>query len=633
MLSTLKETFGFATFRDGQEPVIRTLLEGRPALAIFPTGGGKSLCYQLPALLLDGLTLVVSPLIALMRDQVESLERRGIAAARLDSTLDAGQVAEIYQKLATKSLKLLYIAPERFANETFRRQLKNLDLSMVAVDEAHCISEWGHNFRPDYLKLAKYCRQLKVRRVLALTATATPAVAAEIRKHFRIAPADQVQLSFHRPNLNLAVTPCQAAARKSMLLERLAALDGAAVVYVTRQETAEEVATFLAKRGLSARAYHAGLADDVRAEAQRQFMDGSVRIVVATIAFGMGIDKSDIRAVIHYNLPKSLENYIQEIGRSGRDGKSSVCELMACGEDLIVLENFIFADTPSPRALSNLLDRILRLGDAFDVSTYDLSVTCDIRPTVVSTVLTYLEIAGYLEATGAFYETYKLRLLRPVERVLAGRSKAEMRWLIRLLETGNAGRMWTEFKPTASAVRLGASRAKIVASLAGLEAAGDAVLTKYGARQGFRMNKTVTDIRALADQMAEVFLRREQADLDRLANVLALSAYGGCLTAYLTEYFGETLEAPCGHCDRCRGIGPTEIRRITPRRPTDEELLAVRALVDQNHAALAGERQLARFLCGLTSPATTRARLTRHDAFGIFADLPFADVLVIARTF
>jgi ATP-dependent DNA helicase RecQ len=630
--TVLREQFGFDGFRGGQEPVIRALMDGRSALAVFPTGGGKSLCYQLPALLLDGLTVVVSPLIALMKDQVDALAARGIAAARLDSSLDAAQTAEVYGQLDAGSLKLLYLAPERFANETFRHRLKGLRIALVAVDEAHCISQWGHHFRPDYLKLAKWFRKLKIPRVLALTATATPKVAAEIRSHFRIAAADHVRLSFHRPNLDLRVTPCAAGARKELLLSRLRALDGAAVVYVTRQETSEEVATFLAKNGLAARAYHAGLTTEVRASAQQAFMSGALRIIVATIAFGMGIDKADIRAVYHYNLPKSLENHAQEIGRAGRDGNPAVCELLACGEDLTVLENFIYADTPPRRALGNLLDRILRLGEVFDVSPYDLSVTCDIRPTVVATVLTYLEIDGFIEATGSFYATYKLRLLRPLEPVLAGRPAAEKRALKRLLEAGSAARSWTVFQPSLLAGELGVSREKIVASLADLEAAGDAVLAVSGVRQGFRRKKQVGDLEALAESMSAVFLRREKADLQRLRKVLNLSAQHGCLTAYLTRHFGETLDSPCGHCDRCRGLPPAVIRRPRARRAEDAELLAVRALVDEKHAALASPRQLARFLCGMASPAATRARLTRHDCFGLLAGMPFAEVLAIAET-
>ena len=487
VLSTLREHFGHDAFRGGQEPVIRALLAGRSALAVFPTGGGKSLCYQLPALLLDGLTLVVSPLIALMRDQVDALTAKGISAARLDSTLDAEQVRDVYERLEAHSLKLLYIAPERFANEAFRQRLKRLRIQLIAIDEAHCISEWGHNFRPDYLKLAKICRRLKIPRVLCLTATATPKVARDIRKAFRITAADHVQLSFHRSNLDLRVTPCTAAERKTLLLDKLTVTDGAAVVYVTRQETAEEVSTFLAKNGLSSRAYHAGLPAEFRAAAQNSFMAGETRIIVATIAFGMGIDKSNIRAVFHYNLPKSLENYTQEIGRAGRDGLPAICEMLACGDDLTVLENFIHSDAPSPRALANLVDRVLRLGPVFDVSPYELSTICDIRPGVVSTVMTYLEIDGIIEATGTFYATYRAKLLNKQEKILAGRSVAERKFVQQILAAGEMKRWWLYFQPTLLAGTLNCQRDKIVAAINGLQAAGDIILSVWGVRNGYQL--------------------------------------------------------------------------------------------------------------------------------------------------
>ena len=631
MLPTLRAHFGHDAFREGQEAVIRALLEGRSALAVFPTGGGKSLCYQLPALLLDGLTLVVSPLIALMRDQVEALTAKGISAARLDSTLDADQLRDVYERLEAGTLKLLYVAPERFANEAFRLRLKRLPIQLIAIDEAHCISEWGHNFRPDYLKLASICRRLKIPRVLCLTATATPKVARDIRKAFRIATADHVQLSFHRANLDLRVTPCTTAERKSLLLEKLTAVDGAAVVYVTRQETAEEVSTFLAKNGLSSRAYHAGLPAEFRADAQSSFMADDTRIIVATIAFGMGIDKSNIRAVFHYNLPKSLENHTQEIGRAGRDGLPAICEMLACGDDLAVLENFIYSDTPTPRALENLIDRVLRLGPVFDVSPYELSTICDIRPGVVSTVMTYLEIGGIIESTGTFYATYRAKLLNKPEKILAGRATAERKFIKQILASGEMKRWWLYFYPTLLAEKLNCQREKIVTALNSLQAAGDTILSVWGVRHGYKLKKAPGDLKLLTAALAEKFQSREQADLARLRQVLGLSAHRGCLTGYLTKHFGETLEKPCGHCDRCRGVPAKTIKPPKSRRVTHDDIAAVRKLVDEKHAALNTPRQLARFLCGMASPAATRARLTRNNAFGMLAYLPFAEVLVIAE--
>ncbi len=631
MLQALRDHFGHDAFRAGQEPVIRALLDGRSALAVFPTGGGKSLCYQLPALLLDGLTLVVSPLIALMKDQVDALTARGIPAARLDSTLAPDELCALYARLDSGALKLLYIAPERFSNDGFRQRIKRLPIQLVAIDEAHCISAWGHNFRPDYLKLAKILRHLKIPRVLALTATATPKVAREIRRHFQIAVADHIQLSFHRHNLDLRVTPCSAAQRKSLLLAKLTAVSGAAIVYVTRQETAEEVATYLAKNGLSARAYHAGLPAEFRAAAQGAFMAGDTRIIVATIAFGMGIDKADIRAVFHYNLPKSLENHTQEIGRAGRDGQPALCEMLACGEDLTVLENFIYADTPSPRALANLMDRVLRLGPVFDVSTYDLSTVCDIRPAVIATVMSYLEIDGILEATGTHYATYRARLLTPIAKIHAGRARTEQLFIQQLLDAGELKRGLLNFQPTLLAQQLNVARHQIVATLNDLHAAGDIALDVSGVRHGYQLLKPIADLRELTDRLTTKFQDRETADLSRLRQVLGLSAHRGCLTGYLTRHFGESLTTPCGHCDRCRRVPAKIIHRPPVRRPTDEELLVVRCAASQQHAALTGSRQLARFLCGMTSPAATRVRLGRHAAFGLLAELPFAELLVIAQ--
>src|SRR3954465_14607177 len=249
-LEVLAARFGFDAFRPGQEQVVEALLAGRSALAVFPTGAGKSLCYQLPALLLDGMTIVVSPLIALMKDQIDFLKRSGIAAAGLDSSLGAAEQREIFDRLRAGSLKLLYVAPERFNNERFLGQLARAQISLFAVDEAHCISEWGHNFRPDYLKLAERARELDAERVLALTATATPAVVADIRAGFGIEEADSVVTGFYRPNLPTRPTPVAAAARDEALVSRLRERrPGSTIVYVTLQQTSGPVAAPLAAAG------------------------------------------------------------------------------------------------------------------------------------------------------------------------------------------------------------------------------------------------------------------------------------------------------------------------------------------------------------------------------------------------
>ena len=391
----LRETFGFGAFRDGQREVVQHLLAGRSALAVFPTGGGKSLCYQLPAMTFDGMTLVVSPLIALMKDQIDFLVGKGVRAARLDSSLGAEETRDVWDDLWNRRLKLLYVAPERFASERFIQRIRRSSISLMVIDEAHCISEWGHNFRPDYLKLAALSRELHAKRVLALTATATRSVAEDICSNFSIHPDAYINTGFHRPNLIMRAIPCSASERDAFLVNCLRErARGATIVYVTLQKTAEQMAEYLSGHGIDARAYHAGMDGELRHDVQDWFMASPDAVVVATIAFGMGIDKSDIRYVYHYNMPKSLENYMQETGRAGRDGAESCCDLLMCPEDVATLENFTYGDTPTPGAVRSLVDYLLEQPDVFDVSVYELSNEYDIRNLVVSTLLTLPRAPG-----------------------------------------------------------------------------------------------------------------------------------------------------------------------------------------------------------------------------------------------
>jgi ATP-dependent DNA helicase RecQ len=638
--ATLSEHFGHSTFRSGQEDVIRALLAGRSALAIFPTGGGKSLCYQLPALLLDGVTLVISPLIALMKDQVEALRARGIPAARLDSTLTFEEAQQVFSDLSAGRLRLLYIAPERLMNEHFMTRLQSLKVSLLAIDEAHCISEWGHNFRPDYLRLADIARRLGIKPVLGLTATATPAVAADIRRAFAIQEADHVQTPFHRPNLYLQITPTRNEERLPALVKRLRNPERLpAIVYVTLQETSERVATYLIKAGINAAAYHAGLNDEHRATVQERFMRGELDVIAATIAFGMGIDKADIRAVYHYNLPKSLENYQQEIGRAGRDGAPAHCELLACADDLTVLQNFIFGDTPSPQALRQLLSHLLRQGDEFHISHYEISRTVDIRPLVLETVLTYLELEGVLSPLGPFYTGYQFRLLQPETRILSGHKPERQTFLKRLFQAGSRGRTWIKIDNLDEAAdRLQEPRDRLLKALTWLQEAGEIELKPSGLRHRYRLNATNGDASSdtLTERMVTMFAKREDKDVERLNRVMALAQEPSCITHHLLSYFGETFSPPCGHCENCASGYLPESRHIPATAVpliSLEQVQAIQYLIKENHSALRAPRQLARFLCGITSPAVSRDRLTRHDHFGLLADLPFPTVLAQCESF
>ncbi len=624
--NALLQHFGFNEFRPGQRPVIEYLLAGRSAAAVFPTGGGKSICYQLPALLLPGLTLVVSPLIALMKDQIDALGRRGIAAARLDSTLDVGQYREVVEQVRRGDLRLLYVAPERFNNERFRETIQAVRIALFAVDEAHCISEWGHNFRPDYLKLAGFAHQCRAERILALTATATERVLADICRGLDIEPDCAVRTGFYRPNLALATTPVSTHERDDVLLAALRDNPaGPTIVYVTLQHTAEDLAARLQQAGFPARPYHAGIKDEERAATQDWFMNSGRAIVVATIAFGMGVDKADIRYVYHYNLPKSLENYAQEIGRAGRDGRPSVCHTLVCPDDLNVLENFVYGDTPDLAAIQGLIGDLFNREPEFDISLYSLSSEHDIRPLVLRTLLTYLELDAYLEGGTPFYAEYKFRPLMSSREILARFDGPRREFLSGLFRQARKARTWFSIDPAQAAQALNADRQWVIRALDWLGEQGMLEVQAAGMRHRFRRLRLPDKPTALVDEMHRRAVGREGAEITRLNQVLELAGRDGCQNAALAAHFGEQVERPCGHCAWCHD-GLLEIpRRQTPAIP--DELWPKVEQAAAESAALAQPRALARFLCGIASPRLSRARLGGNPLSGVLMEVPFHEVL------
>ncbi|MGI9189343.1 MAG: RecQ family ATP-dependent DNA helicase [Longimicrobiaceae bacterium] len=631
----LRDPFGLADFRPGQREAIEALLARGAALAVFPTGGGKSLCYQLPALLFEGVTVVVSPLIALMKDQIDGLRARGIDAARLDSSLSADEVRDVSQRLLDGRLRLLYVVPERFNNERFLRQLERATIALFAVDEAHCISEWGHNFRPDYLKLAETARALGAERVLALTATATPRVVEDICASFRIPPECAIVTGFHRPNLRLLTTPTSAARRDAVLLERLRSRPaGPGIVYVTLQRTAEQVAAVLAEAGVPARAYHAGMDDEERVATQEWWKASERAVVVATIAFGMGIDKADVRYVYHYNLPKSLESYSQEIGRAGRDGEPATVELLGSREDTATLENFAYGDTPTREALRSLLEELLGGATYFDVNLYALANAHDVRPLVLRTALTYLELLGVLRQGTPFYAGYRLRPLLPAEEI-AGRFAGERANFIRgIFQAAKEGRTWYTVDPAVVAQALEEERARVVAAIGYLAEQGWVELRPTDARQRFTRLVERPDFASLVAELGTRFVRREAQEIERLGMVTELVENAGCQTAALLSYFGERRGEPCGHCTFCETGSPALFPPLPEPAPIAAALdvAAFRALLREHPDALGHPRQQARFLCGLGSPGLTRARLTRHPLRGALEERRFPAVLTWCRS-
>jgi len=386
----------------------------------------------------------------------------------------------------------------------------------------------------------------------------------------------------------------------------------------------------LASFGYQAQAYHAGMESKDREEVQEAFMASDNMIVVATIAFGMGVDKSNIRYVYHYNLPKSLESYSQEIGRAGRDGKKSMCEMFACADDVVVLENFSYGDTPTPEAIQSFIEDVLGRGDRFDVSIYDLSVRHDIRSLVVKTLLTYLELDNIIHSTGPFYSALKFQPTKPSQEIMAQFNSERAEFLRRVFRRARKGKTWFSLDIEEVAVEIEEPRSRIVAALGYLEERGDLIVEASGVRVGYTLRSKPHDLSPLIQSLQTRFQRREDHDIARIHRVLALAQEPGCLTQHLLDYFGEN-HGSCGHCSRCAGASARPLPSPSYRPLTDQDIAAIHEIQAEGHEALQSTRGLTRFLCGLASPASTRAKLRQHPMFGRFEAVPFQEVLKVTE--
>jgi ATP-dependent DNA helicase RecQ len=402
-LTSLHEHFGFTEFREGQREVIAAILAGKNAIVVMPTGSGKSLCYQLPALMFDGATVVVSPLIALMKDQVDALRARDLPATFINSSVDEREQWSRIDALRNGQYKLVYVAPERFRSSRFLEALQSIDVSLFAVDEAHCISTWGHDFRPDYLRLKHVVQALNANgtgaQTVALTATATPYVRSDIIQQLGLTKPETFVSGFDRPNLTIDVVHTEKEREKIARIKRLAKThSGSGIIYAATRKAVEQVALQLQAQGLSVSAYHAGMGDAARVKAQDDFMNGRTQMIVATNAFGMGIDKADIRFVAHYQMPGSIEAYYQEIGRAGRDGLPSSCVLLFNYADKNTHDFFIEGSYPGAEVIRDVYGVLLATClKRIELSAGEIAKRAGVRNEMaVQSALYLLERAGHI---------------------------------------------------------------------------------------------------------------------------------------------------------------------------------------------------------------------------------------------
>ncbi|QTN33336.1 ATP-dependent DNA helicase RecQ [Akkermansiaceae bacterium] len=407
--AALKEHFGFSKFLDGQEEVISEIVSGKDGLVVMPTGGGKSLCFQIPALCFPGVTLVISPLIALMKDQVDALQARGIAATLINSTLSWPEQKERLDGMKRGDFKLVYVAPERFRAESFLRALEGVEISLFAIDEAHCLSQWGHDFRPDYMRLGKALEKIGRPQCVALTATATPVVREDILKVLGLREPFERVSGFSRPNLSLGITAVDKAAQKDERIRAVISAHKTGIIYCATRKKVDLVSETLASWGVKCVSYHGGMGDAERVKAQEIFISKKVDIAVATNAFGMGIDRGDVRFVIHYEIPGSVEAYYQEAGRAGRDGEAAVCELLFNYADTRTQEFFIDGANPSATTVRQIYQYLLNeADDNHEVfrTLEDIAEHADVKNSMaVGSALTIL-------ARGRFIERFDVKAKR-----------------------------------------------------------------------------------------------------------------------------------------------------------------------------------------------------------------------------
>lgn len=557
----LQKYWGYPTFRPLQQEIIEYVVAGHDTLALLPTGGGKSICFQVPALALEGVTLVVSPLIALMKDQVRQLRERGIVADAIYSGMRATDIDRILDNAVYGNTKLLYLSPERLKTQLAIERIRKMPLALLAVDEAHCVSQWGYDFRPPYLEIADIRQYHPQVPVIAVTATATPEVVIDIQQKLAFKASSKVfQQSFVRDNLTYVIRESES--KEQELLKILKGVSGTSIIYVRSRRLTQLIAEQLRRRNISATAYHAGLSHEDRDKRQAAWISGEARVVVATNAFGMGIDKPNVRSVIHYDLPDSPEAYFQEAGRGGRDGRPSYAVVLYQEEDALLLRQQYEISYPELkevrrvyRALGSYLQLAIGSGkdESYDFDLADFSATFHLKARPTYFCLRILEKAGYIHLTEAFHQPAKLQFLIDKEQLYDYQLKNPPSGRIIKAILRQAQGIFTEPVKT----REGTLANFLEIPLEHLQATfrkfhGEGIADYYPAKDKAQIIFLTErlDPDNLSFDLKTLEFLRERA-LHRINTMISYVSLPICRSQQLLRYFGEADAPSCGKCDAC----------------------------------------------------------------------------------